>query len=430
MENKLDNIELRSEEVQEILSKVPHWMIRWGNVLFLSLILLLLLITWFIKYPDIIVAESVITTEIPPEKKYALVNGKIEAILVSDNQIVLPDQPLAILENSANYKDVYKLKTIIDTITLNKKEFNFPKDSLPILFLGDIETQFAIFENNYNLYLLNKNYDPIKNQLKANQNTVNELQRQFANLKSQRKINQSAYDLAKTQLERQNQLFKKGVISAQEFESEKINFAQIERNYKNFENSISQTRDALNNANMASRGTEIEQIKEEITSLKIVLQSFNQLKNSIRDWERNFVLKSNIEGKVTFLNYWNPNQYVRQGDLVFTIIPSDNSSFIAKLKTPAQNSGKIKVGQKVNLNIDNYPNNEFGVLNGKVKKISLIPNEEGFYIVDVTLPNKLVTSYNKEIKYKQDMQGNAEIITEDLRLIERFFYQFKQLVSR
>jgi multidrug resistance efflux pump len=423
-------MELRSEEVQEILTRVPHWMIRWGNLLFLSLILLVLFISWLIKYPDIILAESLITTQTPPQKEYAKVSGRIEAILVDDNEKVNPDQPLAILENTAEYKDVFKLKSIIDTITLNKKNFIFPKDSLPILFLGDIETQFALFENNYNLYLLNKNYDPITNKLTANKNTVTELRRQLANLKSQREIYKSAYDLALSQLDRQKELFDKGVIAAQTLESEKINFAQTERNFENFENSISQITNALNNASMTSKGTEIEQIKEEITSLKTVLQSFNQLKKAIRDWERNFVLKSNIEGTVSYLNYWNTNQFVNQGDLVFTIIPSKNSSFLARLKTPAQNSGKIKVGQKVNVNMDNYPNSEFGVLNGTVKKISIIPNDKGLYIVDVSLPEKLVTSYNKEIPFKQEMRGTAEIITEDLRLIERFFYQFKELVSR
>jgi multidrug resistance efflux pump len=430
MKNSLDNIELRSEEVQDILTRVPHWMIRWGNLLFLGLIILLLGISWFIKYPDIIAAESVITTQIPPEKEYARVSGKIEAILVEDNAIVEPDQPLAIIENTANYEDVYKLKETIDTITLSKKSFSFPKDVLPILFLGDIETQFALFENNYNLYLLNKNYDPITNQLKSNHNSIAELQRQLRNLQSQRTINKSAFDLAKSKLNRQKQLFDKGVISAQQLESEQINFAQAERNYKNFENSISQTRNALNQANMASKGTEIEQIKEEITLLKTVLQSFNQLKKAIRDWESNYVLKSSIEGKVSFLNYWNSNQYVRQGDLVFTIIPNNNSSYIAKLKTPAQNSGKIKVGQNVNVNLDNYPSTEFGVLNGTVNKISLTPNEEGLYVVDVKLPEKLTTSYNKTIEFKQEMRGSAEIITKDLRLMERFFYQLKELVDR
>ena len=69
MSEKLDNIEIRSEEVQEILTKVPHWMIRWGNILFLFMIILMLFVSYFIKYPDIIPSEAIITTEIPPQKE-------------------------------------------------------------------------------------------------------------------------------------------------------------------------------------------------------------------------------------------------------------------------------------------------------------------------------------------------------------------------
>ena len=70
-DNSLDHINLRSEEVIEILTEVPNWMIRWGNLLFLSIILTLLLISWFVKYPDIITSEAIITTQIPPQKEYA-----------------------------------------------------------------------------------------------------------------------------------------------------------------------------------------------------------------------------------------------------------------------------------------------------------------------------------------------------------------------
>ncbi|MCH2216952.1 MAG: HlyD family secretion protein, partial [Flavobacteriales bacterium] len=154
------------------------------------------------------------------------------------------------------------------------------------------------------------------------------------------------------------------------------------------------------------------------------------LKKAIKDWEYRYVLKSDIEGKVSFLNVWSINQTVNQGDLVFTIIPSENSSFIAKLKTPSLNSGKIQVGQKVNIKLENYPDTEFGVLNGLVERFSLIPDKEGSYFIDVKLPKKLITSYNKEIDFKQEMRGSAEIITEDLRLIERFFYQLREVFKR
>src|SRR5690606_19107855 len=51
-------------------------------------------------------------------------------------------------------------------------------------------------------------------------------------------------------------------------------------------------------------------------------------------------------------------------------------------------------------------------------------------IQEVRLPKKLITSYNKEIPFKQEMFGPAEIVTENLRLLEWFFYQFKEVFSR
>jgi multidrug resistance efflux pump len=429
-DNKLDNIELRSEEVQEILTRVPHWMIRWGNVLFLALILLILAISWFVKYPDIIPAEAIITTEIPPQKEYAFSTGNFEAILIEDNQIVNRNQVLAVLENTANFRDVYALKSVLDGIQVNNRSFVYPLDSLPLLFLGDIEAQFALFENTYIQYKLNKELDPYANEDLANRVSIAELNRRLSSLESQRDINKTELEFARQNLKRQKNLFEKGVISAQDYENTQMQFAQTQRNYQNFETSISQIREAISNAKSTSKGAEINRIKEEMTLLKNVIQSLNQLKKAIIDWERLYVLKSNIDGRVSFLNYWNTNQTVNQGDLVFTIIPDANSAFIAKLKTPGQNSGKIKIGQEVNLNLENYPEAEFGVLKGQVSRISVLPDEEGFYMVDVELPETLRTSYNKEIVFKQEMRAAAEIITEDLRLVERFFYQFRELMSR
>ena len=90
----------------------------------------------------------------------------------------------------------------------------------------------------------------------------------------------------------------------------------------------------------------------------------------------------------------------------------------------------MKIGQNVNIKLTNFPANEFGILRGEVKNISLIPNVDGLYSVDVALPSKLITSYDIEIDFKQEMSGTAEIITEDLRLNERFFYQFRDILKR
>ncbi len=39
----------------------------------------------------------------------------------------------------------------------------------------------------------------------------------------------------------------------------------------------------------------------------------------------------------------------------------------------------------------------------------------------------VVTGFNKTLNFDQEMQGKAEIVTEDLRLIERFFYQILKI---
>ncbi|MDC9722988.1 MAG: HlyD family efflux transporter periplasmic adaptor subunit [Urechidicola sp.] len=424
---KIDEIDTNSEQIREILEKQPNVFLKWGITVIFIVIFLMFLTTWLIKYPDIIQSQVILTTEIPVQKEYAKTSGKINAILIKNNDLVKTNQPLAIIENTANYNDVFKLKSIIDTITINSESFFFPIDDFPILFLGDIESQYALFENSYIQYQLNKELKPFSNEAIANKYSVSELNRRLRSLQSQREINKTELDFIQKDLNRSKSLFDKGVISAQGYENKQLEYAQAKRNYKNFESSISQIREGISNARKTSKGTEINRLKEEMVLLKNVIQSFNQVKKSIKDWEYRYVLQSNIKGKISFLNIWNTNQTVSQGDLVFTIIPSENSSFIAKLKTPSQNSGKIKIGQKVNIKLDNYPNTEFGILNGTVNNISLIADEEGLYNIDVKLSDKLITSYNKKIVFKQEMTGVAEIITEDLRLIERFFYQFKQL---
>ncbi len=430
MSETLDKIELRSEEVQEILTKVPHWMIRWGNVLFLSLIVLLLIMSWFIKYPDIISSKAIITTQIPPQKEYAKITGKLSKILIKDHEAVTKDEPLAILENTATYQDVLLLQSIIDTIKINNKSFDFPIENIPVLFLGEVDSDYALFENSFLQYALNKDLKPFSNEAMANRFSLSELNTRLANMKSQKDLNQAELAFKKKDLERNQTLYDKGVISAMEFESKQLDYLQAERSYTNMTASVSQLREAISNANSTSRNTEINKTKENITLLKTVIQSFNQLKTSIKDWELRYLLESDMDGKVSFQKPWTENQTVNQGDLVFTIIPTETSHYVARLTTPAQNSGKIKVGQKVNIKLDNYPDTEFGMLTGTVKNISLIPDSEGFYRVDVDLPSRLVTSYNKEITFKQEMGGTAEIITEDLRLLERFFYQFKDVLSR
>jgi hypothetical protein len=423
-ENK---IELRSEEVQEILTRIPNWMIRWGTIVVSTVIFMLLFATWFIKYPDIVSAPIVITTNIPPEKVIAKTTGKIETILVQDKAMVFENTPLAIIQNTANYPDVFLLKKLLEKHT-NGTNFDFKL--LSTAQLGDIESAYAEFHAAYLANELNNDLQPYKIEGNAQNSESVQISARLAILQQQKNLNENELLLQKSDVNRYETLFNKGVISAQDFENRKLGYLQAEKSYRGLLSTISQLKSNLIDNTKNSKSTRINETKEEVNLESNKTQAFYQLKKVIKDWELAYVLQSSITGKVSFLQIWTANQTITSGDAIFAVIPTLEKGYIGKLKAPALNSGKIQVGQEVNIRLTNFPDSQYGMLNGKIKNISLTPDKEGNLWVDVILPKKLETSYHKTIPFQQEMSGSAEIVTEDLRLTERLLYQFRDVFRR
>lgn len=153
--------------------------------------------------------------------------------------------------------------------------------------------------------------------------------------------------------------------------------------------------------------------------------------SQVRLWERNYLLSSPINGIITpMYDSWNRNQNVKVGEVVFMVMPANRGPIKGKALLPAHGAGKVQVGQRVNVRISNFPDLEFGYLLGKVEKISNIPDARGFYAVDVSFPNGMKTNYGKLLPVFPQMRGNADIITENLRLIERFFMPIKKIIKK
>ena len=421
-------IELRSEEVQEILTRVPHWMIRWGSVVVLLILLSLFFVSWLVKYPDVITTQIVITTNIPPEKLVAKVSGKIEVILVKDRMLISKNTPLAVIENSATFKDVFLLKSIVDSIDIDKNKFPFEK--LESAQLGEIESFFAVFQKESIADYLNAKLQPYQVEGTAQSYEAIQLKERLSLLESQKNINQSELILQKSDLDRYETLYKKGIIATQEMEKQRLIYLQSQKNYKGVLSTISTLKSSLNELNKNSKTTQINESTTTINLERNVIQAFYGLKKAIKDWELNYVLRSSIDGKVSFLQLWAANQTVNAGDNVFAIIPTNENGYIGKVKAPAQNSGKINIGQTVNIRLANYPDREFGIIKGTIKAISLTPDKDGNLLINVSLPKGLETSYKKQIIFQQEMSGSADIVTEDLRLIERLLYQFRDIFKR
>jgi multidrug resistance efflux pump len=427
--NSNNNIELRAESVQDILTKTPHWMLRWGNLIILSILILIFFFSWLIKYPDIVTTEITITSSIPPEKIIAHASGRFDEILVKDQEVVLPNTHLAIIENTANYQDVLKLKSVLNAFS-PEDSLHFPIQSTSLLQLGNIGQAYTQFEKEYTAFYNYSSLNPHRVTLSAQNLEKSEWQQRYQQLKQQQEITSNETDLKRKEYQRFKTLFEKGVISAQEFERKEVEYLQQEKMTQNLKTQISQMQSTYNQLQADQQSRQIVQKQDNVNYKRSMILAYYQLQRSIKDWEQQFVLKSTIKGQVSFLSRWARNQQVNAGEEVFGVVDLNAKDIIGKAKAQGDNVGKIKVNQIVTISLTNFPEREFGRIHGKVSNISRIPDKEGNLYIDVKLPKQLSTNYKKNLPFQQEMSGRADIVTQDLRLIERFFYQFRDIYAR
>jgi len=424
----LENIELRSESVQDILTHPPHWMIRWGNTIIFVILLLILFMSYLIKYPEFIPAPIIVTSQNPPEKLEARTNSKIEKIFIKDHQEVKKNQVLMVMQSAANYKDILELKGLVDSITPNNL-YSFPVHQVSHFKLGELQGDYNNFAKAFQDEQLFTRLQPYAPENLAANQSISEYRSRILTLKQQKTLEQAKYDLTKKNYQRSQELFNQGVIAAVELENEKIKYLQAQQNLENLNISLSQMEEGISNFNKTKSGAAINTEKDKITYSSQTLQLFEQLRKSLIQWEQNYLVISSTDGMASFQQFFGENQFVKTGDAILSILPKNKDKLVGRMSVPSINSGKITPGEKVLIKLDNYQYQEFGIVEGKVQNISLSPDKEGNYYVDVILPKGLKTSYNKNIIFDKELRGNAEIVTKDLRLIERFFYQLRKLLG-
>jgi len=173
----------------------------------------------------------------------------------------------------------------------------------------------------------------------------------------------------------------------------------------------------------ANSNTEITAIKgsSDVRLFRQLIDDYQKLKSSVQEWAEVNVVKSPIKGKVSQLELMS-NQKTSLGQMVMKIIPANPPEYVAQLQIPLLNSGKVKPEQLVHLKLDNYPEMEFGMLQGAISKIEEDPtNKDIGYIAEVSLPTQLLTSHNKQIEFSNNLAGQGEVIIKKSRLLEQFF---------
>jgi len=408
---------LYSDEVNEVLTKVPNWLVRSGVTLLAIVFILFVMVAWIVRYPDIIKAEIKISTQAPPAYISAPVTGKIERLMVQNNSMVKHGQPLMVIENPAVYSEIQYVKNQIYNFdkTVNEVYSTFSNKRLN---LGEIQKSFNVFYevvSKYNSYLkLNR----IPSQINDLHITRQARQALLEQQKRKVAMQEREMELINLQYKRDSLLYADNVISASQWEkSQQLSYAQRV--------SLETGKAQLKSTNIA-----ISELNAEINLLRLLhdenlLSHKNQMYNARQElladiaiWERKYVVKSNESGLASFAIFLEENMNVSSNQQLMSVIPKGTEHLIGKMNIGFTGAGKIKPGQKVNIKLNDFPYLEYGIIEGEVSTLSQVAGEK-YYMGTVSLPKGLTTNNGFEIPYKQDMSGTVEIITENMRFLSR-----------
>jgi HlyD family secretion protein len=430
MSRKLEEIETRSEEVQDLLGRVPSWITRNGILLIIGLLMILIAGSWFFKYPDIISAPVVVTSDNPPVHLLSRVDGKLTDIRVTDKEKVDRGDFLAMLETSLNFNDLLDLKRQLALLVPFLKDFkadkmvSFQKNYL----LGEIQPQFADFSKKYRDYIqFNKrNYYPSK--IKSQQKQLRLSKTGYKSQVSKKKVLEEELKMTRRKFQRDSLLNRKGVLSLDDYEKSRRELLQKQLQYEEMLSSLSSTELNMEQAGqMVAEARNLSGMEESNLQLSLK-EAYEVLTGAIDVWELNYLIKSPIRGEINFSKFWSVNQNVTKGEVVFTVIPEGTNILVGRVKLRLTGAGKVRVGQKVNLKFANYPYLEYGLVKGEVSRISSVPTND-YYALEVLLPGQLVSTYGKKFDFQQELQGTAEIITDDQRLLYRILNPLRAIFS-
>ena len=403
------------------MSFIPNRVIRWGLTVIFGVFALLLIGSYYFKSPEIIRAPMILTTKNPPVSLISKSTGKIDRLFASDGQNIDAKGNIALINNPTDFGHYLALKKEISECS-QIPEWDaqvFAVDLSERLTLGELQISYGPFlknRNNFKQYLT-QNFLPQKIALIDKQ--IVKQEEYYQTLKRQIEIQRNDLVLSEKSFIRDSSLYLKRTTSEAEYDKSRQLFLSKKSAFVGFEAVLRETESTI--LQMQSSRVELEmQHEKELSDFRLLLDEVKQnLENAIHQWEEKYLVASPIKGKLTFTSIWSINQEVKTGELIATVIPNETSTIIAKAVIPPSGFGKVEVGQRVNIKLSGFPYMEFGMLRGMIRSISLVPDSKG-YIAEIELSEGMSSSYHKEnLKFIQQMDGTAEIITKEMRLITR-----------
>ena len=422
-------------EIEEIISNKPPHIVRWGTVYFFFLLVLLGIACWSIQYPDVVAGKAKLNSVNAPKQVITRTDGKLIKIVVKENEQVKAGQILGYIESIANPQSVIKMSSQVDLmdslINHNKTDEivkYFPSNTSTFGggegALGELQAPYQTFIQTFITFrdfLNNGFFLRKKRMLMTDMQNIQKLHGIAAN---QKILTEQDLSLSNETFDANESLVKDKVISQLEYRNEKSKLIAKQLSLPQIDASI-----IANESQQNEKRKEIVELENQIIVQKnTFIQALQTLKSQVKAWEFKYLLKAPVSGTVAFTGFFQENQEIKAGQALFYIQPS-NTAYFVEMLVPQYNFGKVKQGQKVLLKFQAYPFEQYGSVAGEIDYINPTTTDSG-YLAKVTLPEGLITNYKKTLQYRNGLFAQADIITEDMKLLERFYYNLIKQIKR
>ncbi|AEI49384.1 HlyD family secretion protein [Runella slithyformis] len=419
--------ELRSEEIQEVLGHTPPWAVRLGNTLFLVILLGILGLSWLIKYPEIVTVPFRLTSADAPKAVLSKTQGRLVKLWVKDTHYVEQNQPLAYLESTASHPEVLALETALQQLAALTDNDRFET----IAFfkaerqkkLGELQPDYQSFMQVFTetVTLFANGY--LRQKRAFLKDELMDLMTNHDQLSAQYEIQKQEFQLVEKEFAIHKHLFKERVIAPLEYNREERNYLAKQLPLKQLEMSITHNKTA-----QTLKQKELAELEKQANDRKVEFsQALSTLQVAVATWKTRFIVSAPRAGQIFYADLWQEDQPIKNDEILF-YVGSSQKSFLGEARISQRNSGKVKEGQRVLIKFQSYPFEQFGIVEGKIQTIAAVPSSDSTFRAVVGLPKGLQTSSHKTLPFKNGLNATAEIITEDLSVAERMFYEVRKML--
>lgn len=314
----VQNKDAQTEEITEIVERVPTSFSSYVLVIVSGIIICLLLFGFLIKYPDVVLGEISITGDVSPIDLVANTSGKIRLKDMKSLDQVNADEMIAWIENGT-------APEIISQIDESLLNFEFPLefargtyDSLAKdLNLGELSKPYSEFLVALKHLADFQDHKSFENQAMTFEKIFDIQQDALRNSKEKEILSQENLILSQTVLKRDSALFLRSILSQEELDQSKSKVNLSENEYKSAKASSSSILEQMSNTQNTINDYNTSGVERKQSLELEALLAYNALLDHIHEWEQKYLIKSPIVGKVQFLKFWREGQFVNSENPCF-----------------------------------------------------------------------------------------------------------------